>query len=141
MATATPQPRYGESLLAGKTYKVMLTTSAYNFDVDTHRFRSSVTNEISATGYTAGGATVTHSVAYNSTTDTTEVSLDADVTWADSAIVGARKAVVYESVGSAATDPIVTVITFDADKSSSVDGVFTLKEDASGDPLFTFQAA
>lgn len=139
MATATVAPRWGETLFSGLTFKVLLTTSAYTFNVDTHRYRSSVTNEISATGYTAGGATADTSVAYDTATDTVTVALDADITWTSSAISNARKAVVYVSTGSASADPIVGVITFDEDESSTGDGVFTVTAADTG--LITFQAA
>ena len=41
------------------TFKQLLVTSSYTANKDTHTKRSDVTNEISGTGYTAGGATVT----------------------------------------------------------------------------------
>jgi len=44
------------------TIKAMLTTSAYTENKD-HDRRDDVTNEITATGYTAGGVTVTATVA------------------------------------------------------------------------------
>lgn len=40
------------------TIKVMLTTSAYTPNRDTHETKADVTNEISGTGYTAGGVTL-----------------------------------------------------------------------------------
>lgn len=43
--------------------KAMLVTSSYTFSA-AHAYKSSITNEISGTGYTAGGATVTCSFAY-----------------------------------------------------------------------------
>lgn len=39
--------------------KWMLTTSTYAPNLDTHQFKSSVTNEIAGTGYAAGGLTAT----------------------------------------------------------------------------------
>lgn len=40
------------------TIKVMLTTSTYSPNLDTHETKADVTNEISGTGYTAGGVTL-----------------------------------------------------------------------------------
>jgi hypothetical protein len=40
------------------TIKVMLLTSTYTPNLDTHKFKSDLTNEITGTGYTAGGATL-----------------------------------------------------------------------------------
>lgn len=40
------------------TMKVMLTTSSYAFNLDTHETKADVTNEVTGTGYSAGGATL-----------------------------------------------------------------------------------
>lgn len=48
----------GEVNFTTDTIKAMLCTSSYTFDPLTHRYKSSVTNEVSGTGYTAGGATL-----------------------------------------------------------------------------------
>lgn len=40
------------------TLKVALTTSSYSPNLDTHDFFDDVTNEVSGTGYTSGGATL-----------------------------------------------------------------------------------
>lgn len=40
------------------TLKIMLTTSTYSPNLDTHEVKSDVTNEITGTGYTAGGVTL-----------------------------------------------------------------------------------
>ena len=42
------------------TIKVMLTTSLYTPDQDTHDFKNDVTNEVTGTGYTAGGQALTN---------------------------------------------------------------------------------
>jgi hypothetical protein len=41
------------------TIRAMLTTSTYTPNLDTHRYKSSVTNEVVGTGYTAGGVALT----------------------------------------------------------------------------------
>ncbi|GAB6898603.1 hypothetical protein [Kineosporia succinea] len=105
--------------------KVMLCTSSYTPNQDTHRYRSSITNEITGTGYTAGGAALTGvTVAYNSTTNTLTIDCD-DVTWATSTLT-ARYAVFYDS--SPASDsvrPVLCYWDFGADIASS-SGPFTL---------------
>lgn len=40
------------------TIKIMLTTSAYTPDFDAHDYKNDVSNEVSGTGYSAGGATL-----------------------------------------------------------------------------------
>ena len=78
------------------TFKVMLCTSTYTPNKDTHTKRSDVTNEVSGTGYTAGGNTVTVTV---STVDTTNDRVDVTLggtTWT-TATITARYAVYYKS--------------------------------------------
>jgi hypothetical protein len=48
----------GEINFPSDTIKAMLTTSTYSPNLDTHRYKSSVTNEVVGTGYTAGGVTL-----------------------------------------------------------------------------------
>lgn len=106
------------------TFKVMLTTSAYTENKDTHGFRSDVTNEVTGTGYTAGGNTATVSVTLDTANDRVDISLGG-TTWPSSTIT-ARKAVYYKSRGGAATaDEVVAVNDFGADVISSA-GTFTL---------------
>lgn len=117
--------------LDSDTLKVMLTTSAYTPNQDTHIYKSSVTNEVTGTGYTAGGATLTTVTAtYDAATNT--FTLDsADVTWANSTIT-ARYAVFYDSTPATdAARPLIAYWDFGADVSSS-GGPFTLTLDATG---------
>ncbi len=107
------------------TFKVMLTTSAYTENKDTHAKRSNVTNEVVGTGYTAGGNTVTVTVgAVDTTNDRVDITLGG-TTWPASTIT-ARKAVYYKSRGGAATaDEIIAVVDFGSDVVTS-SGTLTL---------------
>lgn len=107
------------------TFKVMLTTSAYTPNQDTHDFRDDVTNEVAGTGYTAGGATLTGvSVTYDAATNQVRVSWT-DPTWPTSTIT-ARTAVIYKSRGGAASaDELLAYCTNDTDVSSTA-ATFTL---------------
>lgn len=106
------------------TFKVMLTTSAYTEDKDAHDFRNDVTNEVSGTGYTAGGNTVTVGVTLDTVNDRVDISLGG-TTWAASTIT-ARKAVYYKSRGGlSSADELVAVNDFAADVVTSA-GTFTL---------------
>lgn len=107
------------------TFKVMLTTSGYTENKDTHAKRSDVTSEVTGTGYTAGGASTTVTVAaVDTTNDRVEVTIGA-ASWSTSTIT-ARKAVIYKARGGANTaDELVAVIDFGADVVSSA-GTFTL---------------
>lgn len=109
--------------------KVMMTTSAYTPNYDTHDFRNDLTNEVSGTGYTAAGQALT----------STEITLSsgvltfdaADLTWAASTISAARKAVEYFNVGSSATDALAWLSEFAAD-ASSAGGDFVIQWAAGG---------
>lgn len=106
------------------TFKVMLTTSAYTEDKDAHDFRNDVTNEVTGTGYTAGGNTVTVGVTLDAANDRVDISLGG-TTWPASTIT-ARKAVYYKARGGASSaDELVAVNDFGSDVVTSA-GTFTL---------------
>ncbi len=106
------------------TFKVMLTTSAYAEDKDAHLKRSAVTNEVTGTGYTAGGATTSVTVTKDTANDRLDISIGA-ASWPTSTIT-ARKAVIYKSRGGASSaDELVAVIDFGSDVVSTA-GTFTL---------------
>lgn len=113
------------------TIKVMLVTSAYTPDQDTHTKRSDITNEVSGTGYSAGGAALANKVVSVDNTDNEGVFDADDLTWASSTIT-ARGAVLYKSRGGASTaDELICYIDFTTDKSSS-SGDFTIQWGAEG---------
>jgi hypothetical protein len=118
--------------LDSDTIKVMLCTSSYTPNQDTHQYKSDVTNEITGTGYTAGGATLgSPAVAYN--TGTNVFNFDgADVSWTSATFTGARYAVVYDATpGSDATRPLISYVDFGADQNVTA-GTFTLTWDSTG---------
>jgi hypothetical protein len=98
----------------------MLVTSAYTPDQDAHTKRSDVTNEVSGTGYTAGGATITGSTVTADNTDNEGVwDASTDPSWASSTIT-ARGAVLYKSRGGAASaDELICYLDFGSDKVST----------------------
>lgn len=106
------------------TFKVMLTTSGYTENKDTHDFRDDVTNEVSGTGYSAGGNTATVTVTLDTVNDRVDISLGG-TTWGSSTIT-ARKAVYYKSRGGASSaDELIAVNDFGSDVSTT-SGTFTL---------------
>jgi hypothetical protein len=104
------------------TFKCLLTTSSYTEDSD-HNRRDDITNEVTGTGYTADGDSVTCTVTRDTANNRVDISLGA-AQWT-TATITARKAVYYQVVGSAATDRLVAVIDFGTDKTSS-GGTFDL---------------
>ncbi|GAA4358371.1 hypothetical protein [Angustibacter luteus] len=117
--------------LDSDTLKVMLCTSTYSPNQDTHQYKSAVTNEVTGTGYTAGGQTLT-SVTVNYDSSSNTLSLDAaDPSWTGSTIT-ARYAVFYDSTPATdSTRPLIAYVDFGADISSS-GGPFTITLDAAG---------
>lgn len=115
----------------GDAIKVMLCTSTYSPNQDTHEFKSDVTNEVTGTGYTATGKTLTTpATSYTAGTNTWAFDAD-DVTWTTSTIT-ARYAVVYDSTpGSDAARRLIGYVDFGADVSSTA-GDFTITWDAAG---------
>ncbi|NEW33858.1 hypothetical protein GV791_14985 [Nocardia cyriacigeorgica] len=120
------------------TIKVMLCTSAYAPNQDTHAYKSDITNEVTGTGYTAGGA-ILASCTSTYTAGTNTVTLDAaDSSWANSTIT-ARYAVVYDATPATdATRPLLGYVDFGQDVSTTA-GTFSIVWDAAG--ILTISAA
>jgi|TARA_R110002124_G_scaffold273996_2_gene443662 hypothetical protein len=101
----------------GDTFKIALYTSSATMSAATTAY--SATNEISGTGYTAGGNTLTR--VDPSSSGTTGFTDFADTTWS-SASITARGALIYNDTDS---DKAVAVLDFGADKTAS-GGDFTI---------------
>lgn len=99
--------------------KLMATTSTYTPDQDAHDYKDDVTNEITGTGYTATGATLSSkTVTYTGATNK-HVLDGADVTWTTSTLT-ARHFVLYDSSpGSDATRPLIGYQSESGDVSTS----------------------
>lgn len=107
------------------TFKAILVTSAYTPDKDNHLKRSSVTNEVGASGtYATGGGTTTVTVTKDTVNDRVDVSFG-NVQFT-SATITARAAVIYKSRGGASTaDELVAYVDFGGDVSST-NGTYTV---------------
>ena len=85
------------------TFKMMLCSSGYTPNQDTHQYKNQVTSEVTGTGYTAGGATVVPTFTKDTTNHRLTIVFP-QLTWTGSTIT-ARKAVCYKSTGTASTSP------------------------------------
>jgi len=95
-----------------QTFKIALFTSSATLSAATTAYAT--TNEVSGTGYTAGGNTL--SISTNPTTSGTTAYLSfSNTTWS-AATITARGALIYQSGGS---NPAVAVLDFGADKTST----------------------
>jgi len=102
--------------------KIALYTSSATLDSTTTAYAA--TNEVSGTGYTAGGATLTGAVITSGATSYVDY---ADATWA-SASITARGALIYNSSKS---NKAIAVLDFGSDKTSTT-GDFTVVFPAAG---------
>ena len=100
------------------TFKIALYTSSATLGATTTAYAT--TNEVSGTGYTAGGNTLT--VAQTPTSTSTTAWLDfSDTTWSSSTIT-ANGALIYNATNS---NKAVAVLAFGGDKTST-NGDFTV---------------
>ncbi len=113
------------------TIKVMLVTSSYSPNQDTHDFIDDVSaNEVSGTGYTAGGQALANKAVTADNTDNEGVFDADDPSWT-TATITARGAVFYKDTGTPSTSPVIAYMDFGSDKSSSA-GTFTIALNAEG---------
>lgn len=113
---------------ASDTFKCGMVTNSSTPNFDSHDHWSDLSsNEVSGTGYTAGGAALT-SVTLTGSSGT--ITFDAaDVSWSSSTINDARAAVIYDD--TLTSDPLVCLVNFGSDYSSA-NGTFTITWSSSG---------
>jgi len=100
------------SASGGNSFKMALYTNSASFTAATTAYTSS--NEVSGTGYSAGGQGLTNVDPL--TSGTTAYAEFGDITWGSSTIT-ARGALIYNDTASG--DPTLVVLDFGSDKSSS----------------------
>ena len=107
---------------SGHTFKLAMYTNSASFDASTTDYTA--TNEISGTGYSAGGGTLTNVTP--TTSGTTALTDFSDLTFSSSTLT-ARGALIYNTTtaGGTGTTDTVVVLDFGSDKSSSA-GDFTI---------------
>jgi hypothetical protein len=106
------------------TFKALLVSSVYSPNKDVHDRRDDVTNEVTGTGYTAGGVTTACTVTKDTANDRVTLQFAA-VSWPSSTIT-ARGCVYYKSRGAASTDELVAYNDFGFDFSST-NGTFSVQ--------------
>tara|TARA_R110000737_G_C14390737_1_gene452260 strand:+ start:63 stop:497 length:435 start_codon:yes stop_codon:yes gene_type:complete len=97
-------------LTGGNTFKIALFTSSASLGASTTVYASIGMDEITGTGYTAGGNTLTR--VDPSSSGTTGLTDFADTSWGTEATFTARGALIYNAAGNRA----VLVLDFGADK-------------------------
>ena len=116
------QAQHDFTASTGHTFKLAMYTNSASFDASTTDYTA--TNEVSGTGYSAGGGTLTNVTP--TTSGTTALTDFADLTFSSSTIT-ARGALIYNTTagGGSGTTESVVVLDFGSDKSSSA-GDFTI---------------
>jgi hypothetical protein len=111
----------------GDTIKMALYTNAATLDEDTAAYTTD--GEVSASGYTAGGVTLT---VEKGITDNTAFISFADATISVSTAFTARGALIYKDGGS---NPAICVLDFGSDKTSTATFTVTFPTASSADAL------
>ena len=125
---------------AGDTIKTSLHTSTYSANQDTHDYYNDVTNEITGTNYSAGGATL-GSAVHTYTGGTNVYAFDAnDAVWTTLTTSSSpSQAVTYaDTAGANTTDPLLTVVDFGGNQTVTA-ATFTIQWAAGG--IFTVTVA
>lgn len=128
MLNATSLPANG--LESETATSMILVNDSYTPDFTTHDFYNDVTNEVTGTGYDAGGVTLT----------STELTLSggvltydfADPSWASSTIADAMAGIVkFTRGGASSADELVLLLDF-VTAVSTTNGLLTVQVNASG---------
>lgn len=102
------------------TYKGMLVTSGYTEDRNAHTKRSSITNEVTGTGYTAGGVAINMTATLDTASTPPKLTISTSAAVWPSSTITARKLVIYRSRGgAAAVDELVCCVDNGTDLVSS----------------------
>ena len=137
--TWTWMTKYGSKILKGEapdweddTIKIMILDNGHTPAPDTDEFIDDVSgDEVSGTGYTAGGATLDNAVV-SETGASGFASVDADdETISTVTFVNGLYLYFYKDTGTPATSPIMGYVTLDVAKSPTADD-FLIQFDAVG---------
>lgn len=119
------------------TIKCMIVSDSYTPSITTHDKRDDVeANEVSGTGYTSGGATLTDTLTLGTNICTYDAS---DVSWNPVTFTNGRYAILYKSRGGySSDDELIGYLDFGSNFSPSAEE-FLITWDASG--IFTISEA
>lgn len=93
------------------TIRVILLGASYT-PSQAHEFKSSLTNEISGTGYTAGGKALSSKTISVDQSAGTITLTAANPVWSTATLTGIRYAVFYKDTGTASTSPLLSYMDF-----------------------------
>ena len=126
MATAQSPNNFKTSLLtaylSGKTIKCLLASHAFTPNEDSTNFRSNVTNEVTGTGYTAGGVTVTATPSVDLTGNKGVLTFGA-ASFGTITIPNIKHYIYYADTGTPSTSEILSWITLGAGEEQAVTNI------------------
>lgn len=97
--------------MVNDTIKIMLLNNSHSFNADQDEKADIVANEISGTGYSAGGATLASKAVTVDNTDDEGVFDAADVSWSGASF-SAYHAVIYDDTMTSPADMLIASIDF-----------------------------
>ncbi len=124
-------PKYlgdGTIDLDNDTLKCMLLTESYTIDATDTVVVDLGSVEVSGTGYTAGGVSLT-GVSWETAGTTTTLDFN-DAQWPNASFT-ARYAVIYDDTPTSPADPLICLFDFGSNQTVS-NGTFTIQFNASG---------
>lgn len=113
----------GSVVVGTDTFYMMLVTSSYTPSKSADAKRSNVTNEVSGTGYTAGGQAVTLTGSLSGS-DRWDVTIGS-VAWTTSTITAAAAVIYKHRGGASSADELVCYLDFGGNVSDTA-GTFTV---------------
>jgi hypothetical protein len=116
---------------AGDTIKIAITTSAYTVDQALHDFFNDITNEVSGTGYTAGGTALASKTLNLSSGTVTFDAADQTYTQNAAGFSTGRRLIMYKDTGTASTSRLIAYHS-EASDFGNVAGDLTLQWDSLG---------
>lgn len=124
--------------LQGDTFGAML-MAGYSFDIDAHRYRSSITGEVATgSGYTYGGATLTgNTVSYDASSNEVRWTFT-NPSWPTSSFSCSQMAVFRRNGGTSAADELIMYVEFGGTQTVT-NGTFTYQVPATGAGALTLQ--
>jgi len=112
--------------------KCGMVTDTYTPAFDTHDFYDDITNEVTGTGYTAGGKAITSTELTVGSPAAGQIKYDAaDVEWTGSTISDAMAAFLYGEVGASSADELIFLSDF-VTAASTTSGTFTIQWHSDG---------
>lgn len=112
--------------------KAMICTATYTANFDTHEFRSSVTNEVSGSGYTAGGVSLTtETLSIDGTNHWVKFDAD-DADFGTVTFTSGTQMIIYVDTGSSATDILISNHSFSAQSPAGVPFKYQFHADGIG---------